>query len=274
MSNEEFEKRIEEYNTGFIVKQIEKFYNISLEERIDYINELIERNAKYHYFNISLENGYSWFCILKLMSIKTIQFNQLKDFYQGLDNKGKKEFQTELYETIMNYEWEWKWDYHVDDSDKQLKQFYNFDTINSKLEEIKYEIFAETKQDNHEYHEKLFNTFIERCSGIVIEDFKKSLNEFVLLMKGNLSKSTKKKLFSLPAHMRIYAFMEMYSTAKLWNFEDWYLTSKYDSRQEIRKEIKQQLKSQEDKTSNSKCYIKRKYPLIRPRVKKNAINLY
>ena len=74
--------------------------------------------------------------------------------------------------------------------------------------------------------------------------------------------------------MRIYAFMEMYSTAKFWNFEDLYLTTKYDSRQEIREEKKLQLKNQEDKISNSKGYIKRKYPLIRPRVKKNAINLY
>ena len=59
-------------------------------------------------------------------------------------------------------------------------------------------------------------------------------------MKDNLSNSTKKKLFSLPAHMRVYAFMEMYNTAKFWEFEDWYLISRYDSRQEIREEKKQE----------------------------------
>lgn len=267
MPNAELKQRFEEYKDEIINKQIEKFYSISLEERVGYINELIEINKEYPFFNINLRNDYRrWFCILKLMSIKTIQINQLKEFYQSLDDKGKKEFQTELYETIKNWEFGWQWDHNVDDSDKLLKQFYNFDTIDSKLEEIKKESFTETKQDNHDFHEKLLNTFVDKCSGKVIEEFKKSFDDYVLLMKDNLSNSTKKKLFSLPAHMRVYAFMEMYSTAKFWDFEDWYLTSKYDSRQEIRKEKKQQLKSQEDKTNNPKGYVKRKYPLIRPRV--------
>ena len=266
-SKEELRKRLEEYKDRIINECIDSFNNMSLEERIDYINELIETNKEYPFLNIDLRNDYRrWFSILKLMSIKTIQISKLKEFYQSLDNKGKKEFQTELYETIKNCEWDWKWDYNVDDSDKLLKQFYNFDVIDSKLEEIKNESFTETKQDNHEYQKKLFNTFIERCSGEVIEEFKKSFDEYVLLMKDNLSNSTKKKLFSLPAHMRVYAFMEMYSTAKFWDFEDWYLTSRYDFRQEIREEKKQQLNIQEDKISNTKGYIKRKYPLIKPRV--------
>lgn len=266
-SKEELRKRLEECKDRIINEYIEIFNNITLEERIDYINKLIETNAEYIFFNIDLKNGYRrWFSILKLMIIKTIQINKLKEFYQNLDNKEKKEFQTELYETIKNCEMDWEWDYDVDDSDKMLKQFYNFDTIDSKLEKIKNEIFTETKQDNYEYQEKLFNTFIERCSGKVIEEFKESFDDYILLMKDNLSNSTKKILFSLPAHMRVYAFMEMYSTAKFWDFEDWYLTSKYDSRQKIREEKKQQLKSNEDKISNPKGYVKRKYPLIKPRV--------
>ncbi len=267
MPNEELKKRFEEHKNRIINEQIEKFYKISPEERIDYINELIELNKEYPFFNINLRKGYGrWFGILKLMSIKTIQVNQLKEFYQSLDNKGKKEFQTELYETIKKGEFDWEWDHNVDDSDKLLKQFYNFDTLDSKLKEIKSESFNETKQDNHEYQEKLFNAFIERCSGKVVEEFKKSFDDYLLLMKDNLSNSTKKKLFSLPAHMRVYAFMEMYSTAKFWEFEDWYLISRYDSRQEIREEKKQLLKSKEDIISNSKGYVKKKYPLIRPRV--------
>ena len=267
MPNEELKKRFEEHKNRIINEQIEKFYKISPEERIDYINELIELNKEYPFFNINLRNGYGrWFGILKLMSIKTIQVNQLKEFYQSLDDKGKKEFQTELYETIKNGEFDWEWDYNVDDSDKLLKQFYNFDTIDSKLKEIKSESFKETKQDNHEYQEKLFNSFIERCSGKVVEEFKKSFDDYVLLMKDNLSNSTKKKLFSLPAHMRVYAFMEMYSTAKFQELEDWYLIYRYDSKQKKKKEKKQQLKSKEDIISNSKGYVKKKYPLIRPRV--------
>lgn len=263
MPNEELKRRYEEYKDGIINEQIENFYNISLEERIDYINKLMECS----FFNIKLRNSYErWLCILKLMSIKTIQINQLKEFYQSLDDKGKKEFQTELYETIKNCEWDWKWDYSVDDSDKLLKQFYNFDTIDSKLEEIKKESFTETKQDNHEYQEKLLNTFVDKCSGKVIEEFKESFDDYVLLMKDNLSNSTKKRLFSLPAHMRVYAFMEMYSTAKFWDFEDSYLMDKYDFRQMVRDRKKQQVKDQEEKIKNSKSYIKRKYPLIKPRV--------
>ena len=107
MPKEELKRRYEEYKDGIINEQIENFYNISLEERIDYINKLME----YPLFNINLRNGYErWLSILKLMSIKTIQINQLKEFYQSLDDKGKKEFQTELYETIKNCEWDWKWD--------------------------------------------------------------------------------------------------------------------------------------------------------------------
>ena len=263
MPNKELKRIYEEYKDGIINEQIENFYNISLEERIDYINKLMG----YSFFNINLRNGYErWLCILKLMSIKTIQINQLKEFYQSLDDKGKKEFQTELYEIIKNCEWDWKWDYNVDDSDKLLKQFYNFDTIDSKLEEIKKESFTETKQDNYEYQEKLLNTFVDKCSGKVIGEFKKSFDDYVLLMKDNLSNSTKKRLFSLPAHMRVYAFMKMYSTAKFWDFKDWYLMDKYNYRQMVRDIKKQQVKDQVEKIKNSKGYIKRKYPLIRPRV--------
>ena len=85
-------------------------------------------------------------------------------------------------------------------------------------------------------------------------------------MKDNLSNSTKKRLFSLPAHMRVYAFMEMYSTAKFWGFEDWYLMDKYNFRQMVRDRKKQQVKDQVEKIKNSKGYVKRKYPLIKPRV--------
>ena len=263
MPNEELKKRFEEYKNRIINEQIEKFYKISPEERIEYINDLIEVNKEYPFFNINLRNGYGrWFFILRSMSIKTIEINQLKEFYQSLDDKGKKEFQTELYETIES----WGWDCNVDDCDKVLEPFYNFDKINSRLEEVKKKIFTEFKQDSHDYHEKLLNTFVERCSGKVIEDFEKSFDDYAILMEENLSNSTKKKLFSLPAHKRVYIFMEMYRTARFWNFEDSYLTSRYDSRQEIRKEKKQQLKSKEDIISNSKGYVKKKYPLIRPRV--------
>lgn len=267
MEKEELRKRFEEYKDKIINETIEKFHNISLEERVDYINKFSEINKDYPFFNINLRNGYRrWFDILILMSIKTFEMNKLKDFYHNLDDKGKKEFQTELYETIQKYEWDLKSERIVWDSDKMLKQFYNFDTIDSRLEKIKMECFTDAKQDNSDYHEKLLNAFIDRCSGKVIEDFKKSIDDYTLLIKDNLSNSAKERLFSLPPYMRVYTFMEMYKTAMFWNFEDCYLTSRYDFRQEIRKEKKQQLKKQKDKISNSKGYVKRKYPLIKPRI--------
>ena len=254
MTNEELKIRIEKHKSSAIEKEFENFNNKSLEERIDYINELIRLNpGEYR----------KWFLILKQLSFKTIQFSNLKKFYESPAENGKKEFQTELYETINDCEWYWEKDEIVDDSDKLLKPFYNLDTNDSKLEKIREEFFQETKQDNHEYHEKLINN----CSEKVIEDFKKSIEDYVLLMKNNLSKSTKKKLFSLPAYMRVYAFMKMYSTAEFWNFDDWYLIDNYDYRQMVRNIKKQQVKDQEDIIPNSKGYVKRKFPLIKPRYK-------
>ena len=50
MPNEELKKRFEEYKNRIINEQIEKFYKISPEERIEYINDLIEVNKKYPFF--------------------------------------------------------------------------------------------------------------------------------------------------------------------------------------------------------------------------------
>jgi len=253
MQNKELLIRIQKEN---LEKSIENFSNKSLEERVKYINELIMMND---------DNYRRWFYLLKQISTKTIQINKLKKFYESLDNIVKKEFQTELYEIINNYEWDWKWDDNIDDSDKLLKPLYNLDTIDSNLEKIKIKAFQKNIHNNYEYHEKLLTLLINRCSEIIIKDFKKSIEDYILLMKINLSNSTKKKLFSLPAHMRIYAFMEMYNTAKSWNFEDWYLRDNYDNRQRIRKRKKQQVNNQ---IQNPKGYIKKKYSLIKPRYKK------
>ena len=267
MSNDEYKKRLEEYRDRIINNKIESFKSISLDERIDYINNLIKTNNVSSNFDIDLKIKYKrWLYILKSMSIKTIQINQLKEFYKNLDDKAKKEFQTELYETIDNCEWDWQWDDNVDDYDKILKEFYNFEAFESKIKKIKNEIIKDNKHDNQKNQEKLLSTFIENCSDKVIEDYKKSFEEYILLMNHNLSKSTKKRLFSLPAHMRIYAFMEMYNTAKLWDFNSNYLINNYAYREKIREEKKQQLKSQKDKIYNSKGYVKKKFPLIRPRI--------
>lgn len=254
MINEEAKIRLEKYKSMMIDREIKNFNDKSLKERIDYINELIEMNV----------NEYKrWLVILKIMSIKTDQFKKLKDFYERLDDNGKKEFQTELYETISKCEWDWESDYCIDDSDKILKPFYNLDTIDSKLEEIKKELFQEVNQDNRKYQKKLLNSFVDRCSGKVIDEFKKSIEDFVLIMKDNLSNSTKKKLFSLPQHMRVYTFMEMYNTAKVWNFEDWYLTDSYNYRQMERDIKKRKAKVKENKIKNSNSYVRRKYSIIK-----------
>lgn len=258
MTKEDLKIRLEQYKSTIVEKAIENFNNMSLEERINYINELIET---------SIEDYRKWLYILKIMSIKTIQINKLKKFYENLDDYGKKEFQTELYETINNCEWDWQWDDNIHESDKLLKPFYNLDTIDSKLEEIRKKSITKAQQDNQEYHKKSSN-IVDRCSEKVVEEFKKSIEAYVLLMENNLSDSTRKKLFSLPSHMRVYAFIEMYNTAEFWDFEDGYLINKYNYRQMIRDRKKQQLNLQEDIVKNSKGYVKRKYPMIKPRYKK------
>ena len=208
-----------EYKNKVIESALEKFNNKSLEERNIYFNKLIDMHSE----DLFVSNNRRWFNILKLMSIKTIQINKLKEFYEGLDAEEKKEFQTELHEMINDHEFDWKLDNNIDDSDKFLKPFYSLDTIDSKLEENK----AITD-----------NKFIDRCSDKVVEDFKTTIEDYTLLMKDNLSDNTKDRLFSLPEHMRVYAYMTMYNTIKFYSFEDSYLTDNYNHRQKIKKTLR------------------------------------
>ena len=243
MEHIEVKRRIEEYKGRIIKEYVEKIYDMSPDERIKYINDLIAFNNEYPFFNCEFRDFYRrWFHILLLMSIKTIEINELKEFYENLDNIGKKEFQTELHETINEHESGWRFDHNIDYPNLQLKPFYDMDTIDYKLEKIRDESFVKSKTNNQEYHERLINTFDERCSKKIIEEFKESITDYTLLMRDNLSNTTSERLFSLPAHMRMYAFMEMYGTARFWHFEDWYLLNNYNSRKVLRNSKKKQAK--------------------------------
>ena len=266
---EESKKRWEEYKNKAIEKYLEEFDKLSLNDKLSYIDNVTEMN----YTPFIYTNYRSWLRILKLMIIKKIQINQLKDFYNKLGDKERKEFQTEPYKKIEDNEWDWRnnFEHHVDDVDKMLRPFYNLDTDESKLinEKEQHIIQCDNRKPNNDtssFEAKVITNFIDRYSGKIIAELRESIDDFASLMKDNLSSSTKKKLFSLPPHARVYAFMEMYSTARFYDFDEQYLTSRYDGRKRQR-DMKKQLENElENAAKNSKSYVKRKYPVIKPRI--------
>ena len=63
MEHIEVKRRIEEYKGRIIKEYVEKIYDMSPDERIKYINDLIAFNNEYPFFNceISIEDGFIFF---------------------------------------------------------------------------------------------------------------------------------------------------------------------------------------------------------------------
>lgn len=250
----------EQYINRVIKESIESFIRYSNKHKIEYIEYLCEV-AKRPYVR---RNYKEWFNFLILILDKTRQFEKLKEFYEGLGDNEKKEFQTELHEAILAYH---EIERCISEEDKQLKELYDLDNIDSEIEKRK-NMYIE-KNDSKigsGLDEKIIINFIEECSPKVFEGFKEAIEDFNSVMKNNLSSRTRKELFSLPADKRAYVYMEMYSTARFYEFDDWYLTDRYDDRKRLRDKKKQEAQTHEETNKNGKDYVKRKYPLIKPRM--------
>lgn len=250
----------EQYTNRVLKESVESFNRNSIENQIEYIDYLIEVNRR----PFVGKDYKGWFDFLKLILNKTKQFEKLEKFYEGLGDIEKKEFQTELHETILEY---YKWEWTIKDEDKRLKEFYSLDNIDSEIEERQKQYITERNPIIETgYDEKIISTFIDGCTPKVFEELKESIKDCDLLMKNNLSSRTRKKLFSLPTYMRVYVYMEMYTTARFYEFDEWYLTDRYDARKRLRDRMKEEAKEQEETNKNEKGYVKRKYPIKRQRM--------
>ena len=248
----------EDYLNRVLVESVESFNKDSVENQIDYIDYLIEVDRMPY-----IQRCYKWYLVfLKKVLNKIRQFETLKEFYEKLDDIEKKEFQTELHQAMLKLD---KYGCYIDEEDKGLKDFYSLDNLDSEIEERKERYITDPDlRKESGYDEKVIKTFIDGCTPRVFEELQESIKDFDSLMKKNLSSRTRKKLLSLPTHMRVYAYMGIYDTIRHNEFDESYLKDRYDSRKRLRDSKKQEEKEEPKQTE--KTYAKKRYPLIRPRM--------
>ena len=248
---------------------LDNFYNISLEDRITLINRLINL----HEINKS-DFDYNYYNSLKSMLDtykKIYSVSRFKDFYNNLNDKEKKEFQTQVYltsESVLN----WRW-FDVPNTFDIIKEYTFSDEITDKSYNIDFDMLDSELENSDEYSENLIsgaeiiiNEFVKRYYNYAFNNYSKdrysneeinyifetytkpfiielnsNVNDCISFIKDNINESTRLKFNLIDDDKLIYALF------KLIDINKDYLSYMVQKRQELRN-----LKNQKYKERRSK----------------------
>lgn len=265
----------------YIENIFDNYYKISLEDRITLIHKLYglhkENKNEFQYNYSNLLN------IIFLVTKKILQAQSFEQFYNSLNEKEKKEFQTQVYSTSESIK-EWIWyvpesyenisgllntKYENPEENKVLERFVvNFDTLDEELDSDdidaekvinsftnKYYYFAFNKIQQYKLTEEEKIIISKKYSKPLSLEFNKAIDNCSAIIRENINESTRSFFDSIPHDRQMYVIFELLEI----NQKD--LDDMIENRQELRNRKKQAINSKDKNVKqNAKKNVKKRMP--------------
>ena len=274
---------------------IDNYYNISLEDRVT----LIEKLQELHYENMSdFTCGYfDSLDTIEIVAKKMLQASKFEEFFNALNAKEKKEFQTQLYElSYKTNNWAWhsipkvydrvKKIYGLEYTPIEKKEIFpvDFTKLDEELNDCgylfeipdtldpervisvfckRYYRYAIDRLEGTKLSDEEKERLIKKYSDPLISEFNELMDSVIKVICKNINMSTKKKFCSLSKENQLYTVFQALDIDKE------RLDDKIEYRAKIR-EVNKKLsyRNMYIPDTPAKQRVKKKEPIIRPRIKK------
>ena len=228
--------RISRQYLGEYTREVfDNYYNMSLEDRVILIDKLFKLNESMMTSKFRLDNRDD-LRIAKKVAVGISKSEQFPELYSRLNDKQKKELQTQVYEICSDIK---RW--HTDDSDRWISRVYI--PFGEYKEEEKTPFVLDTKKLNEEFHTLRIGTidamlyifsklyvkyaldyfadwefdyndedvkeYRRKCTVPLIKELNNATTKVLRVLKNNLNESTLNMFNSLDHEQQIAAIIEI-----------------------------------------------------------------